>query len=79
MNQMTLPMNDGEPASGLSTIVRPNGHSAKPAIRNEAIPNGMVMIRMQAMMPGDDVGQEHPEAAQHQPDDVENEPHGQRA
>ena len=50
-NQMTLPMNDGAPASGLFTIVRPNGHNAKPAIRNEAMPNGMVMIRMQAMMP----------------------------
>ena len=51
MNQMTLPMNDGDPASGLLTIVRPNGHSANPAIRNDAMPNGIVMIRMQAMMP----------------------------
>ena len=51
MNQMTLPMNDGAPAPGLFAIVRPNGHSANPAIRNEAIPNGIVMIRMQAMMP----------------------------
>src|SRR6478609_5004200 len=40
MNQITLPMNDGEPASGRFTIVRPNGQRANPAIRNEAMPNG---------------------------------------
>ena len=51
MNQMTLPMKDGAPAPGLFTIVRPNGHRANPAIRNEAMPNGIVMMKMQTMMP----------------------------
>src|SRR6478752_7189025 len=51
MNQMTLAMKDGAPAPGLFTIVRPNGQRAKPAIRNEATPNGIVMMKMQTMMP----------------------------
>jgi hypothetical protein len=31
--------------------VRPNGQSAKPAIRNDAMPNGIVTIRMQQISP----------------------------
>ena len=45
-NQMTLPTSAPAPASGSSTMVRPNGHSAYDAMRSEAIPNGIVMIRM---------------------------------
>ena len=50
-NQMTFPMVDPAPAPGLSTTVRPNGHSAKRPMRNEAIPNGMPMIVMHHRMP----------------------------
>ena len=45
MNQMTLPIPDAMPASGRLTIVLPNGHSANIAIRSDAMPNGMVMMR----------------------------------
>ena len=43
---MTLPMAEAAPASGRLTSVRPNGQSAKLAIWNDAIPNGIVMMRM---------------------------------
>ena len=36
---------------GLAHQVRPNGQSAKLAMRNEAMPNGIVMIRMQQITP----------------------------
>ena len=44
--QMTLPISEPAPAPGFLTIVRPNGHRQNSAIRADAIPNGMVMIRM---------------------------------
>ena len=50
-NQITLPSADQKPAVGWRITVRPNGHSAYAAIRNDAIPNGMVTIRMQQMTP----------------------------
>lgn len=39
------------PASGRLTTFCPKGQSANSAMRNDAIPNGMVMIRMQQMTP----------------------------
>ena len=51
MNQITFPTTDGVPASGSLTMVRPKGQSANTAIRNDAIPNGIVTIRMQATTP----------------------------
>jgi hypothetical protein len=39
-------MKDPAPASGRRINVRPNGHRQKSAIRAEAIPNGIVTIRM---------------------------------
>ena len=46
MNQMTFPTSEPVPASGRLTIVRPNGQRQNSAMRAEAIPNGIVMIRM---------------------------------
>ena len=48
---MTLPRNEPTPADGFATTVRPNGHSANPAIRKDAIAHGMVMIGMQSSTP----------------------------
>ena len=50
-NQITLPTTDMAPAVGRRTSVRPKGQSAKLAMRNDAIPNGIVMIRMHATTP----------------------------
>lgn len=49
--QMTLPTAEPSPAVGLRTTVRPNGHRMKFAIRNEAMPHGIVTTRMQQMIP----------------------------
>ena len=46
-----FPMNVPTPAVGLAMVVRPKGQTTNPAMRNAAIPNGMVMIRMHARMP----------------------------
>src|SRR5579875_2096101 len=43
--QITLPTSDPRPASRRTSIVRPNGHSTYAAIRSDAIPNGIVIIR----------------------------------
>ena len=43
--QMTLPISAPVRGPGLSTTVRPNGHSANNAMRAEAKPKGMVMMR----------------------------------
>ena len=43
---MMLPIIDPAPAPGFLTIVRPNGHRQNSAIRADATPNGIVMIRM---------------------------------
>ena len=43
---MTLPMVEPAPASGRRTIVLPNGHRQNNAIRADATPNGIVMMRM---------------------------------
>jgi hypothetical protein len=51
MIQMTLPITDGTPASARRTSLRPNGHSVKSAIRNDASPNGIVTMRMQQTTP----------------------------
>ena len=48
-NQMTLPIPEPTPASARLTTVLPNGQSANMAMRREAIPNGIVMIRMKQM------------------------------
>lgn len=48
-NQMTLAIADPAPASALLTTVLPNGHSAKIPMRRDAIPKGIVMIRMKQM------------------------------
>ena len=45
-NQITLPINDPVPASARRTSVRPNGHRQNRAIRAEANPKGIVMIKM---------------------------------
>src|SRR5262245_29331837 len=44
-NQMMLPMTDPAPASGRRVMVRPNGHRQNSAMRADAMPNGMVMIK----------------------------------
>jgi hypothetical protein len=49
--QMMLPMREGAPESDRRTILRPNGHSANPAILKHANPKGIVMIRMKARIP----------------------------
>ena len=46
MNQMTFPISEPAPASGRLISVRPNGQRQNSAMRADAIPNGMVMIRM---------------------------------
>ncbi len=46
---MTFPMRAPVPAVGLSTIVRPNGHSAYYAMRSEAKPKGMVTMSKKLM------------------------------
>ena len=51
-NQITLPSADQKPGGRLAD--RPCGRTARArtsAIRNDAIPNGIVMIRMQQMTP----------------------------
>jgi hypothetical protein len=45
MNQITLPTSEPVPASARLTSMRPNGHRQKSAMRAEAIPKGMVMMR----------------------------------
>ena len=45
----TLPIADGAPAPLARTTVLPKGHSAKPAIRSDAMPKGIVMMRMKQM------------------------------
>ena len=45
MNQITFPTSDAAPASGRRTSVRPNGHRQNKAMRADAIPNGIVMIK----------------------------------
>lgn len=50
-NQITFPTVEAAPASGRRTSTRPNGHSAKLAIRNAAIPNGMVTMSTQQTTP----------------------------
>ena len=49
--QMTLPTTDGRPASRDTTTRRPKGHTAYPASRNEAMPNGIVTTSTQASTP----------------------------
>ena len=49
MNQMTLPIPEAIPASERLTTVLPNGHRANIAIRSDAMPNGMVMMRTKQM------------------------------
>src|SRR5262249_13649411 len=51
MNQITLPIAEGAPASARRSSVRPKGHSAKFAIRKEARPKGIVMISRQHTIP----------------------------
>ena len=49
-SQITLPIADATPASSRLTTVRPKGHRLYVAIRSEANPNGIVMIRMKQMI-----------------------------
>src|SRR5581483_7825211 len=51
MIQITFPTSEGMPASWCRTMVRPKGHSAKFAMRNEAKPNGIVIISKQHTIP----------------------------
>ena len=44
-NQMMFPTSEPVPASGRLTIVRPNGQRQNSAMRAEAMPNGIVMMR----------------------------------
>jgi hypothetical protein len=44
-------MRENTPERGLSTTSRPNGHRAYPAMRKDAMPNGMVTISRQQMIP----------------------------
>src|SRR4051794_40838221 len=50
-SQMRLPTALATPASRRRMTVRPKGHRAYPAIRNDAMPNGIVTMRMQARIP----------------------------
>ena len=50
-NHTTLPSVDPTPASGRRSRRWPKGHSANRAIRNDAIPHGMVTISTQQMTP----------------------------
>jgi len=52
-------------------MVRPNGHSAKPAIRSDAIPKRDRDDQDEADERGDRVADRHPEAAEDEPEDVE--------
>jgi hypothetical protein len=51
MIQIRLPSSAPKPASRRTMIERPNGHSAYPAIRNAAMPNGIVMISTKQTSP----------------------------
>ena len=46
-----LPIVEPAPASERRTILRPNGHRVNAAILKAANPNGIMMIRMKAMIP----------------------------
>lgn len=46
-----LPITDGTPAPRWTITRRPNGHNAYPASRNDAMPNGIVMISRKASAP----------------------------
>ena len=72
---MTLPISDPAPASGRRTTVRPNGQRQNSAIRADAIPNGMVMIRTNMISADDRVAEGHHKPAEDQPDQVQQEPH----
>ncbi len=50
-NQMTFPIVDAAPAVGRRTTVLPNGQRTYAASRNDAIPNGMVMMRTHITIP----------------------------
>ncbi len=51
ISQMTLPTQEGAPASVRSRVVRPKGHRTYPAMRKEAMLQGMVMMKMKQMIP----------------------------
>jgi hypothetical protein len=46
MNQRMFPIVEATPWSARLTIVRPKGQRQKTAIRSEAIPKGIVMMKM---------------------------------
>jgi hypothetical protein len=50
-NHTRLPTAEATPAPGARTVVRPKGHTTKPARRKAAIPKGMVTISRQAISP----------------------------
>jgi hypothetical protein len=62
--QMTLPTRAPLPALGLSTIVRPNGHN-----------KGDGDDEQEADQRRDQISDGHPEAAEYQPDDVQDQAH----
>ncbi len=78
MIQITLPTIDPAPALGLRTSVRPNGHRQNSAIRAEAIPNGIVMIKHAHDERGERIAERDPEPAEHEPDEVQQQPHDRR-
>jgi hypothetical protein len=47
----TFPRNAHTPEFCFSTIVRPNGHRAYAAMRNDAIPHGIVTMSTHSRMP----------------------------
>ena len=75
---MMLPITDQMPASRRHTAVRPNGHTTNPASRNEAMPKGIVTIRMHARIARDDVADGQPEAGEDEPEDVADRAHAPR-
>ena len=69
--QMTLPIRAPVPALGFSTIVRPNGHSAYDAMRKCRETEGDGDDEHEADKRCDQVSECQPEAAENQPDNVQ--------
>ncbi len=77
--QMMLPINAPVRTPGLSTIVRPNGHSAYEAIRSDANPNGMGTHghdQQEADQRGHHISEGQPQTTENQPDDIQDQAHG---
>jgi hypothetical protein len=74
-NQTTLPMAEATPASSRRTTVRPKGQRQSWAIRKAATPKWDRDDQDEHEQRRERVGDRQPEAGEHQPDDVEQDPH----